>query len=271
MFYPAISPHNTNLVLVACDMTGAYVSEDGGNSWRLFDLRYSVSFFAFDRADPKVIYAGAGVLWRSTDGGKMWALVFPSPASVKGLIMPDDHAGPIVETSEGPSETVTAFAVDPSDPKDLLLAAERHAKAVLYVSTDRGATWQQSADLPGGASRIYVDAHSPRTNRTIYVVGKNSVTVRKSGRWQQYEPPAGVAEFRDVSAGFTPNGELIIYAVAEAKKHGETLAGGILISQDGGATWKQATRWAPCGDAGVSPPSTGRWRFTRPPRCCHQF
>jgi hypothetical protein len=31
-FYPAISPHDPRLVLVACDMTGAYISEDAGNS-----------------------------------------------------------------------------------------------------------------------------------------------------------------------------------------------------------------------------------------------
>ena len=44
-FYPAVSPHDPNLVLVACDMTGAYISEDGGKSWRLFDLRSPVTFF----------------------------------------------------------------------------------------------------------------------------------------------------------------------------------------------------------------------------------
>jgi photosystem II stability/assembly factor-like uncharacterized protein len=241
MFYPAISPHNTDLVLVACDMTGAYISEDGGNSWRLFDLRHPVTFFAFDPADPKVIYAGAGVLWRSSDGGKTWALVFPAAASVKGLIMPDDHASPIVETSEGPSETVTAFAADPADPKVLFLAAERHGRTALFVSTNRGATWQRSADLPNGARRIYVDDRSPPSDRTLYAVARNSVAVRKSGRWQQYGPPVGVEDFRDVSAGFSSNGKLILYALAEAKRHGETVIGGILISRDGGATWKQAT------------------------------
>jgi photosystem II stability/assembly factor-like uncharacterized protein len=241
MFYPAISPHNPNLVLVACDMTGAYISEDGGNSWRIFDLRHPVAFFAFDPADPKVIYAGAGVLWRSADGGKTWALMYPSPKSVKGLIMPDDHASPIVETSKGPAEAVTALAADPADPKILFLAAGRQGRTALYVSSDRGATWQRSADLLNGVRRIYVDARSPRSDRTLYAVARNSVAVRKSGRWQQYEPPVGVAEFRDVSAGFSSNGELILYAVAEAKKQGDTLTGGILISRDGGASWKQAT------------------------------
>ena len=77
-FYPAVSPHDPNLVLVACDMTGAYISENGGQSWRMFNLRNPVTFFAFDPQDPKVIYAGADVLWRSEDRGRTWGLVYPS-------------------------------------------------------------------------------------------------------------------------------------------------------------------------------------------------
>ena len=30
MFHPTISPHDVNTVLVACDMTGSYISHDGG-------------------------------------------------------------------------------------------------------------------------------------------------------------------------------------------------------------------------------------------------
>src|SRR2546429_5817647 len=51
MFHPTVSPHNANTVLLNCDMTGAYISHDGGKSWRMFNLRGVVQFFAFD---PKV-------------------------------------------------------------------------------------------------------------------------------------------------------------------------------------------------------------------------
>ena len=59
-FYPAVSPHDPNLVLVACDMTGAYISEDGGKSWRMFELRHPVGFFAFDPAGPQGDLRGRG-------------------------------------------------------------------------------------------------------------------------------------------------------------------------------------------------------------------
>src|SRR6516162_10015926 len=71
-FYPTISPHDPKRVLVACDMTGSYLTEDGGSTWRMFNLRGSTRFFEWDPNDPKVIYAGNTMLFRSTDAGRSW-------------------------------------------------------------------------------------------------------------------------------------------------------------------------------------------------------
>src|SRR5213596_3288866 len=92
MFHPTISPHDSNTVLVSCDMTGSYITHDGGRSWRMFNLRGVVNFFVFDPLDPKTMYAHATGLWRSTDGGERWSLVYPSPSEVKGVKMDSDHA-----------------------------------------------------------------------------------------------------------------------------------------------------------------------------------
>src|SRR5512146_2014671 len=82
MFNPTVSPHDTNTVLISCDMSGSYITHDGGKTWRMFNLRGVVNFFAFDPQDPKIIYAHATGLWRSVDGGETWNLVSPSPATV---------------------------------------------------------------------------------------------------------------------------------------------------------------------------------------------
>src|SRR3979409_91648 len=92
MFNPTISPHDANTVLVSCDMTGSYITHDGGRTWRMFNLRGVVDFFAFDPRDAKTMYAHATGLWRSTDGGEKWTLVYPSPAAVKGVKMNSDHS-----------------------------------------------------------------------------------------------------------------------------------------------------------------------------------
>src|SRR5687767_8178720 len=47
MFYPKISPHDPDSVLVACDMTGSFITRNGGGSWRMFNLRGPVEYFVF--------------------------------------------------------------------------------------------------------------------------------------------------------------------------------------------------------------------------------
>src|ERR1035437_6059211 len=84
-FLPTISPHNTADVLVSGDMTGCFLSHDGGSSWRMFNLGGAAQFFLFDPADSHTIYAktfGAppqlardrpfahAAIWRSTDAGR---------------------------------------------------------------------------------------------------------------------------------------------------------------------------------------------------------
>src|SRR5258706_14596102 len=92
MFNPTISPHDANTVLVSCDMTGSYITHDGGRTWRMFNLRGVVNFFVFDPVDPKTMYAHATGLWRSTDGGERRELGYPSPSAVKGVKMNSVHS-----------------------------------------------------------------------------------------------------------------------------------------------------------------------------------
>src|SRR5256885_13256747 len=82
MFNPTISPHDANTVLVSCDMSGSYITHDGGRTWRMFNLRGVVNFFVFGPLDPQTMYAHATGLWRSVDGGVRWYLVSPSAPSL---------------------------------------------------------------------------------------------------------------------------------------------------------------------------------------------
>src|ERR1035437_7061524 len=63
IFHPTVSPHDSRTALVACDMTGAYLTHDGGATWRIVNLGGTVRFFLFDPVDPNVIYAAAGALF----------------------------------------------------------------------------------------------------------------------------------------------------------------------------------------------------------------
>ena len=75
MFSPAISPADPNLMMLNCDMSAAYISEDGGRNWRMIahaQLRSdTVCRPAFHPADSNVLYASSGgQLKISRDRGK---------------------------------------------------------------------------------------------------------------------------------------------------------------------------------------------------------
>jgi len=226
MFNPTISPHDPNTVLVSCDMTGSYITHDGGHSWRIFNLRGVTRFFVFDPVDPKVIYAQGIGLWRSTDNGENWKLVYPSPSSITSISMKSDHADEEIVAEPDPLGTIAALAVDPSNSK-VLYAAGGTVHAELFVSQDWGANWKSLATLPEAPRRIWIDPRSPRHSRTLYIAGPHFFTVETVSGVRSFSSPQGVS-FTSVSLGFTNAPEPVVYGAWE---------NGILISKDSGKTW----------------------------------
>ncbi len=238
-FFPAINPQNSNDIFVACDMTGAYVSHDGGTSWRMFNLGEVVKGFVFDPQDARTVYARSsgegsggrsGALWRTADAGDTWRLVYPDPANVTGVFENSDHATSFIASAADEPGEMEALAVDPADSRVLYAAMRRNHAARLFTSGDHGKTWKESAELAGGARSIAIDTGSPREDRTIYVIGENSVAVRKGGAWQRGPAPNGVASFVAAAVGFSA-GKPVVYGVSK---------NAVFVSEDGGASWRES-------------------------------
>ena len=227
MFNPTISPHDVNTVLVSCDMSGSYITHDGGQTWRMFNLRGVVDFFAFDPRDPKTMYAHATGLWRSVDGGKSWSLVSPSPESVEGVKMSSDHADEIILANADPVGDMVAMAIDPADSHVLYVAGGSKEKRVLFVSRDFGKTWQRQADLPGDVRRMWVDPHSSPDSRSLFLAGTQSLTVINGASVHEVHLPAPAT---DISLGFGSASRPTIYLTSEQ---------GGYVSTDGGNTWQK--------------------------------
>ncbi len=231
MFYPVISPHDPNTALVACDMTGSYITHDAGQSWRMFNLRQPSKFFVFDPQQPKTIYAQAESLWRSTDSGMSWNLVYPNPKIVQRINIAGDHADTNLILKEGTIEQLTALAVDPNDSQILYSCMDAGGKSSLQISNNQGQSWAQNFPLTQKALRIYVDPASPRNNRTLYVVNKSSISKREQERWTEGAAPVGKSDLLDVVASFKEGSLPTFYAISS-----EILS----ISSDGGKSWRES-------------------------------
>jgi len=231
MYNATISPHDANDVLVSCDMTGAYISHDGGRSWRMFNLRDTVKFFVFDPVRPHTIYVGTGPLWRSTDDGDSWKLVWPHPSTIQGIRMNSDHADEVIIADQNPLGEFMAMAIDPESSDSLVAATMKDGIAALYVSRDAGGTWEKETDLPERTRKLWIDPTSSKDHRDIYVAGDHGFMVRLGGRWEKRPAPPKVV-FNDVSAGFSSASEAVLYATSEA---------GIFVSTDRGSSWTSPT------------------------------
>ena len=228
MFNPTISPHDPNTVLISCDMTGSYITHDAGRTWRMFNLRGVVNFFVFDPLDAKTIYAHATGLWRSTDGGEHWNLVYPSPSAVMGVQMNSDHSDEHILADPDPLGTIAAMAVDSSNSQVLYVAAGAKESPALFMSRDYGTSWQKEAALPDVPRRIWVDPNSTANGRSVFLASGHAITVVSPGAMHNFPFPT---LFTDVSMGFDSKQKPTLYATSEQ---------GIYVSNDGGENWRKS-------------------------------
>ena len=83
-------------MLAHCDMTGAYVSHNGGTDWRMLNLWTVPDDFEFDPVNPNTVYigtrgyphsedrgSGLSILYRSEDKGKHWRIIYPDVSKAK--------------------------------------------------------------------------------------------------------------------------------------------------------------------------------------------
>jgi photosystem II stability/assembly factor-like uncharacterized protein len=240
MFTPSVSPHDPDLAFVSCDMTGSYVTQNGGDTWRMFNLRGVVAFYAFDPNESNTVYANSSALFRSTDAGKTWSVIYPPPSEITGIVSKGDHAMEVLITKDSTDKKVLALTVDPSDSKKLYAAISIDKEVGFYFSHDQGISWAKERVLEDGAKKIFVIPSSPQNNRTIYVAGKNSIAVRRDGVWAVNNGPAGVKTLTEVSGGFDKEqNKLFIYGMAgQSYFNPDGDASGIYFSDDGGETWQ---------------------------------
>jgi photosystem II stability/assembly factor-like uncharacterized protein len=240
-FIPTINPADPKHVFVRCDMTGAYVTEDGGRTWRMFNLRIVVQDFEFDPSNPDTVYASNSGLYRSFDRGRSWELIFPRPEDVTGESMQGDHASHRFVTADGmPGGQILKVRVDPADGRRLWIGVSRfgpgRGSVRVLGSADGGVTWVEAGEVAGRqVLGLFPGSWSGRLEEVT--VFTDVTAVRLGGPApRELELPAARLE---VVEGGRGTAGVLLYALSASlggwREDGE--AGRIYLSSDLGETW----------------------------------
>ena len=251
---PVISPHDPKVVVLGCDMTGAYITTDGGASWRMFNLGSVPTAFAFDPKAPATLYAGAEGVYKSDDAGRTWRLVLPDPQLKTVERSVGDHGDRVFFTDDpaypgsGRSVTIHALAVDEDDASRVYAAASAAdspipgtpaSPTLLLESRDGGRLWARAAALT--AERIFaLHAASGGREPAVRAIGESGVHLGRAGAWEHLAAPGG-ARFTSGSFGRDPrSGVVFAYGTLPLVRQAGGVVGGVQVSDDGGRTWKAA-------------------------------
>ncbi len=234
MFSPAISPADPNLMMINCDMSAAYLSEDGGHNWRMIhqaQLRTDTQCRpGFHPSDRNVIYASSGgKLKVSRDRGRTFTLIGDLKDSLSGEI-----------------------AINPSDP-NLMLIGTRNGRC--QVSHDAGVTWAVCTGPQGqviGFHFTHVAQPPSAENRTTLGGGGATRTgmfaATNAGIWRSedggqtwVEKTNGLPwiEIKGFAGGSDATGTML-YCTVTSKLENGALQGGVYRSRDRGESWQSA-------------------------------
>lgn len=215
MSTPTISPKDSSLMFISCDMGGVYRSADGGKSWRLLHFRQLNSAYSCRPAfaGNDIFWAAENILKVSRDRGETWTPVVPDHLPWRG--------------------TITHIAAGQPGTHALLVGTA----GGVWVSTDDGQTWRLLSD--GQCRGLLALGHNfyAVLNSTDGTKPKSLIRSNNSGRtWQDH---------------LTLAKEIVdpVLALAGARSgHDECLFAtvkniGIIKSIDGGETWRVVQEW----------------------------
>lgn len=221
MFGPAISPADPARMLVHCDMSGAYRSEDGGRSWTLIhadELQGNIYCRpAFHPTLKDVAYSASGWYGKpkiTRDGGRTWQWL--------------GHAG---------GELRGEIALDPDQPDRMLVGVGEG----IALSQDGGQAWVRCANVRGIALAFACDRSSPAMKRTLFAATQNGIWRSDDGGNTWVEKSAGLP-WRDLRgfAGGSKDGAMRLYCTIPCRVEQGVLRGGIYVSTDRGESWNSA-------------------------------
>lgn len=196
-------------VFVAGTLKGVYKSVDSGSSWKLISPEgstelHEVESIAIDPKDPKIVYAGTWHLpWKTTDDGVHWS-------NIKEGVIDDSD--------------VFSIIIDPKDPNVVYASA----CSGIYKSETAGGRFQKIQGIPSTARRTRVLMQDPQHQNIVFAGTTEGLyrTVDSGKTWNRTTGPELIVN--DVYINPADSNRIML----------ATDRGGILVSNDGGASFR---------------------------------
>ncbi len=206
------------------------------------DLRYRFNWTAPIAVSPtndNIVYIGANVLFKSTDGGLHWTPI--SPDLTRNDKAKQQTSGGAIEHDISGAETydtILSFGVSPHDPRTIWVGTD---DGLVQVTRDGGAHWSNvTGNIPGLPQwgRVQQIDPSPFNPGSCYVsfdfheTGNNHAYVYKTNDYGK--------TWKNISAGLPPDTPVMVVR-EDPDQRGFLVAGtatGLFYSQDDGASWR---------------------------------
>lgn len=245
-------------ILFAGTLEGVFRSEDAGTTWMQISPAgskeiHEVESLAVDPANPDIVYAGTWHLpWKTTDGGKTWhnikkgviddsdvfsIIIDPTKpsivyASACSGIYRSDNAGELFRKIHGIPDTARRTRVLRQDPDHSQVVYAGTTEG-LYKTLDGGRTFRRMTGPDVIVNDVYVDPADP--DRVLLATDRGGVLLSTDGAANFIAANRGFSE-RKVAALLVDREDSaeIFAGVVNDKSYG-----GLFVSTDGGAQWKQ--------------------------------
>jgi len=215
---------------------------DNPSGWPAGEMKYRFQWtapIALSPHDPKVVYHGAQVLFRSNDGGQSWTAISPD-LTTNDTSKQKWAGGPITGDNTGVETFTTIFAVAESPvQKDLIWAGSDDG--LVHVTRDGGRSWTNvTKNVPGlpAFATVSLVEPSPHAAGTAYlVVDNHRQDDMKPYLWKTTDSGA---TWKSLSAALPK--DVYLHAVREdPKRQGLLYLGterGVMLSADDGGAWE---------------------------------
>lgn len=244
-FIPTFSYTNTDKFMIRCDMTGSYLTNDGGKSFSQINYPNGSRSFAYDPLDSNIIYIGSSSLNKSLDGGVTWERIFPAKVDIVEEYFHGDHASFTIRTNEeslysigSQYKIVRNIKVDPNDSKTIYFSINEF----FFFTTDGGSSWGRIS-LDQAIEFIYTNSTNVK-NEIFAFTAKGVYMIDKETREYSFiEIPKQMQPAFSYAGGVTKDKKkTIFYALhndTSLRSHGGIAPTTVWISRDLGLTWQQ--------------------------------